>query len=62
MSGIDAGRLVAQPLDVLDVRTGVHHRIAFRAAFAAQLQHARTEAAQEHAVVRYENHRSFEAF
>src|ERR1035437_10167002 len=60
MSGVYAGRLVAQALHVFDVGTGIHHGIALRAAFAAQFQHARAQAAQEHAVVRDENHRPFE--
>src|ERR1035441_4381302 len=61
ISRVYARRFVPQALDVFDVGTGVHHGIALGAAFAAQFEHARAQAAQEHAVVRHENHGSFEA-
>src|ERR1017187_1524372 len=62
MSRVYAGGFVAQALHVLDVGTGVHHGVALGAAFAAEFQHARAQTAQEHAVVRHENHGPFEAF
>ena len=55
-----AGRLVAGPLDVLDVGTGIGVQLDVGPAFASQLQHPVAQPAQEHAVVRHEDHRAVE--
>ena len=46
-------------LHVLNIRSGIDLRSALSAAFAAQFQHARAQAAQEHAIMRNENHGAF---
>ena len=59
-SRVDAGRLVARALDVLDVGALIRVRLRLGAALAAQLEHAIAQAAQELPVVRHEQHRPVE--
>src|SRR5437868_2324277 len=59
---VDAGRFVADLLHVLDVGTGIDARRAIGSTLSAQFEHARTEAAQEGAIVRDEDHGAFEVF
>ncbi len=59
---IDPGRLVAERLDVFNIRPGINARLAIRTRFAAKLQYSRSQAAQERAVVGNKNHRPFKAF
>src|SRR5207245_3758331 len=49
-------------LDILDVRPWIDAGTAVCATFASQFQDPRTEAPEEHAVVRHEHHRTFEIF
>ena len=46
-------------LYVLNIRPRINSGSAVGAAFAAQFQHTRAEAAKKHAVMRYEDHRAF---
>ena len=60
LSGVDPGRFVARAIDVLDVRARIGVRMRVDAGFAAELEHAAAEAAQERAIVRHEDHRPLE--
>src|SRR5882672_2444158 len=58
--GVDARRLVAGTLDVLDIGTLVGVRLCLGAALSTQLQHPIAQATQELPVVRHEQHRAVE--
>src|SRR5690242_2147946 len=61
-SGVYPRRLVPHRLNVLDIRSRIDAGTAVRAALATEFQYARAKAAEEHAVVRHEDHGAFEIF